>query len=107
MVDKICKCDHLEKDHTYMDKSPQELLIHFVMVGSFVPQHRSDGSQAEGYRLPNGSFLFHCDALAEIEHMRQSYSFCKRKRFFMGCKCKAFEADNLKTLENAYEHKTR
>lgn len=106
MVDKICECDHLEKDHRYMDMSPEELMDHFVRMGSLVPVYGSDQARPTGYRVIDGTFVFYGDALAQMKSLQLKNSPCTKKRFFKGCKCNAFKADNLKTLENAYEHTT-
>lgn len=107
MVDKICECDHLEKDHKYMNMMPEELLTRFAQLGILNPEHSPDMAQPKGWRIvSNGAFWFHHDALKEMERQQTENSYCRKKHFFKGCKCRVFKADNLRYLEKLSEHKT-
>lgn len=105
MADKICMCDHLEKEHRYMDQTPKQMLQTYVAMGKFEPQYDIDRIDPIGYIIPPAHvFWLHDDAMKEFERLQINYSVCTKKSFFhKTCTCRFFKADNLKYLESLVE----
>jgi hypothetical protein len=95
----ICLCGHPEMRHRLRDKSSEEILNTFITRKQIEPQYQPDSIAIEQYFF-GSSFHSKEEVLKKIGEARDTFSSCQN----MMCQCKSFRADNLKSLENLYEH---
>jgi hypothetical protein len=105
VVDKICLCGHLEKEHKYLNKNIEQMIQAFVNVRRISPQYDPDLIKPVGYTTRDGKFYTYDSVMEMLENLRNDHSYCVAGLVAKDCKCKVFKADNLKYLEVLCERK--
>jgi len=100
MVDTICVCDCVETDHKLREKSPADILGSLCNNRYVTVQYHPARMEPIGYFIEQESKMYTPEEMYQsIIIIRDNCSPCR------SCNCKKFQADNLKTLERAYERK--